>query len=273
MGPGGAGVRGAIDAVAPPRAVAVVRLTRAQPDDLRIRRRDGHGARGRHRFPVEYAVEAGPLVGGLHEAAGGEGDVIRAGVDGVEGDVRDPPAHHGRPDFAGFEGLQRRRRDQRRAGGWGRRVRDGGSARRPGGRRRVTITARPEDRIMRRSVSSSCYNPGFPRSGRPSSSAGATEPTWMKDLLDILQAMAESKGRTDNPLELFLDMCGAGGEVRGAAPSGPRRTRWRILFLTSDGKHLRFAAPRKFADLGHHPRHQARLHRGEHLRPQGRARP
>ena len=28
----------------------------------------------------------------------------------------------------------------------------------------------------------------------------------MKDLLDILQAMAENKTRTDNPLELFLDM-------------------------------------------------------------------
>jgi hypothetical protein len=71
----------------------------------------------------------------------------------------------------------------------------------------------------------------------------------MKDLLDILQAMAENKGRTDNPLELFLDMSERVVKyVAGAF--GAKTDEVAILFLTSDARHLRFVAPRKFADLG-----------------------
>src|SRR5512142_3401951 len=71
----------------------------------------------------------------------------------------------------------------------------------------------------------------------------------MKDLLDILQAMGESKGRTDNPKELFLDM--AERVVKYVASAfGAKTDEVAILMLTSDGKHLRFVAPRKFSDLG-----------------------
>src|SRR5262249_39902769 len=71
----------------------------------------------------------------------------------------------------------------------------------------------------------------------------------MKDLLDILQAMAANKGRTENPLELFLDMSERVVKyVAGAF--GAKTDEVAILFLTSDARHLRFVAPRKFADLG-----------------------
>lgn len=71
----------------------------------------------------------------------------------------------------------------------------------------------------------------------------------MKELVELLEAMAAKRAEVKDPRELLLEMaervvkhaCGAfaakGDEVA-------------ILLLTSDGKHLRFAAPRKFADLG-----------------------
>ena len=71
----------------------------------------------------------------------------------------------------------------------------------------------------------------------------------MKDLLDILQAMAENKGRSDNPLELFLDMSERVVKYVAAA-FGAKTDEVAILFLTSDSRHLRFVAPRKFAELG-----------------------
>ena len=71
----------------------------------------------------------------------------------------------------------------------------------------------------------------------------------MKDLLDILQAMAESKGRAGHPHDLFLDM--SERVVKYVATAfGARTDEVAILFLTSDNKHLRFVAPRKFSDLG-----------------------
>ncbi len=71
----------------------------------------------------------------------------------------------------------------------------------------------------------------------------------MKDLLDILQAMAGNKARTDAPLELILDM--AERVVKYVASAfGARTDEVAILFLTSDSRHLRFVAPRRFADLG-----------------------
>jgi hypothetical protein len=71
----------------------------------------------------------------------------------------------------------------------------------------------------------------------------------MHDLIDILQAMAGKKGDVENPLELFLDM--AQRVVKHAsAEFGTKADEVAILIVTADGNHLRFAAPRKFADLG-----------------------
>ena len=71
----------------------------------------------------------------------------------------------------------------------------------------------------------------------------------MKELVDILKAMAESKARVDSPKELFLDM--AERVVKYVAGAfGAKTDEVAILFLTSDAKHLRFVAPRKFSDLG-----------------------
>jgi hypothetical protein len=71
----------------------------------------------------------------------------------------------------------------------------------------------------------------------------------MKELLEILGAMSASKARAENPQELFLDM--AERVVKGACGLfGTKTDEVAILMLTSDGKHLRFAAPRKFSELG-----------------------
>jgi hypothetical protein len=71
----------------------------------------------------------------------------------------------------------------------------------------------------------------------------------VQDLLDILAAMAARKSEADNPRELFLDM--AERVVKSAGSLfGSKTDEVAILVVTSDRKHLRFAAPRKFADLG-----------------------
>jgi hypothetical protein len=71
----------------------------------------------------------------------------------------------------------------------------------------------------------------------------------MEDLLAILTAMAESRSRAESPRELFFDMCER--VVKHVASAFAARTdEVALLFLTSDRKHLRFAAPRKFFDLG-----------------------
>ena len=71
----------------------------------------------------------------------------------------------------------------------------------------------------------------------------------MDDLLQILGAMADSRDRVENPKDLLMDMCER--VVKYVAGTfAARQDEVAILFLTSDRKHLRFAAPRKFADLG-----------------------
>ena len=71
----------------------------------------------------------------------------------------------------------------------------------------------------------------------------------MDDLLQILTAMAGRRDQTDDPRELFLDMCErVVKHVAGVFAA--KMDEVAILFLTSDRKHLRFAAPRKFFDLG-----------------------
>ena len=71
----------------------------------------------------------------------------------------------------------------------------------------------------------------------------------MRDLQDILAAMASKRGEVANSLELFLDM--ADRAVKTVCSEfGTKADEVALLFVTGDGKHLRFAAPRKFADLG-----------------------
>ena len=74
----------------------------------------------------------------------------------------------------------------------------------------------------------------------------------MQDLVDILGAMAAKKGEVENPRELFLDM--AERVVKFVSQAfGCKMDEVAILIVTTDGKHLRFVAPRKFADLGSIP--------------------
>jgi hypothetical protein len=71
----------------------------------------------------------------------------------------------------------------------------------------------------------------------------------MKDLVDLLAAMASKKGEVDNPLELYLEMGERVVKAVGTAFAA-KSDEVAILILTSDEKHLRFVAPRKFAELG-----------------------
>jgi hypothetical protein len=71
----------------------------------------------------------------------------------------------------------------------------------------------------------------------------------LKDLLEILAAMAAKRHEVANPKELFLDM--AERMVKSASAAfGARADEVAILVVTGDGKHLRFVAPRKFSELG-----------------------
>jgi hypothetical protein len=71
----------------------------------------------------------------------------------------------------------------------------------------------------------------------------------MNDLLDILKAMAGKRSEVPDPMELFLDM--AQRVVKFASSEfGTKPDEVAILMTTGDGKHLRFIAPRKFAELG-----------------------
>src|SRR2546428_12514657 len=71
----------------------------------------------------------------------------------------------------------------------------------------------------------------------------------MQELIDILTVMASKKGEIGDPLELFLDM--ADRIVKSVSMEfGLKNDEVAILLLTSDQKHLRFAAPRKFSELG-----------------------
>jgi len=71
----------------------------------------------------------------------------------------------------------------------------------------------------------------------------------MNDLLVLLAAMAASKDKAENPRDVLLDM--ADRIVKTAcARFAAKLDEVAILLVTSDARHLRFVAPRKFADLG-----------------------
>ena len=71
----------------------------------------------------------------------------------------------------------------------------------------------------------------------------------MRELLESLESVARAGASGDNPRDLLLDM----GDriVRHVGPQfGAQSDEVAILLLSSDGRHLRFVAPRRFADLG-----------------------
>jgi len=74
----------------------------------------------------------------------------------------------------------------------------------------------------------------------------------MRDLLEILTAMAAQKDKVKDRLELLLDM---GDRVVKALTHefSCKQDEVAILLLSSDGRHLRFVAPRRFCDLGSIP--------------------
>ncbi len=71
----------------------------------------------------------------------------------------------------------------------------------------------------------------------------------MKELHDILGAMTAQKDKVPDRKELLLDMSERVVKAVAAAFTC-KADEVAILVLTSDGKHLRFIAPRKFTDLG-----------------------
>jgi hypothetical protein len=74
----------------------------------------------------------------------------------------------------------------------------------------------------------------------------------MSELQEILQAMVAQKDKIKDRRELLLDM----GErvVKSVSQQfGCKQDEVAILLLSVDGKHLRFIAPRKFAELGSIP--------------------
>jgi hypothetical protein len=71
----------------------------------------------------------------------------------------------------------------------------------------------------------------------------------MRELLEILAALSSKAKEVKDPKELFLDIVER--VVKGAATElGVKPDEVGVLILTPDGKQLRFAAPRRFVDLG-----------------------
>jgi hypothetical protein len=71
----------------------------------------------------------------------------------------------------------------------------------------------------------------------------------MQDLLEVLSAMVSKKTEVPDPQELLLDV----GERIVKRVSGAftvKADEVAILLVTADARHLRFVAPRKFAELG-----------------------
>jgi hypothetical protein len=74
----------------------------------------------------------------------------------------------------------------------------------------------------------------------------------MHELLEILSAMAGQREKVPDVRELLLDM--AERVVKAVSQEFTcKQDEVAILLLSSDGRHLRFVAPRRFADLGSIP--------------------
>jgi len=80
----------------------------------------------------------------------------------------------------------------------------------------------------------------------------ASQVGLMRELQEILQAMLAQKDKIKNRQELLLDM--AERVVKAvSAEFGCKQDEVGILLLSFDGRHLRFVAPRRFAELGSIP--------------------
>ncbi|HXK11807.1 MAG TPA: GAF domain-containing protein [Vicinamibacteria bacterium] len=74
----------------------------------------------------------------------------------------------------------------------------------------------------------------------------------MRELLEILTAMAAQKDKVKDRRELLLDM--GDRVVKTLTHEFSCKTdEVAILILSADGRHLRFIAPRRFSDLGSIP--------------------
>jgi hypothetical protein len=74
----------------------------------------------------------------------------------------------------------------------------------------------------------------------------------MQELLEILSAMAAQKDKVADRRELLLDM--ADRIVKRVSQEfSCKQDEVAILLLSQDGRHLRFVAPRRFAELGSIP--------------------
>jgi len=74
----------------------------------------------------------------------------------------------------------------------------------------------------------------------------------MQELLEILSAMAAQKEKVRDRLQLLLDM--ADRVVKAVSHAfSCKQDEVAILLLSTDGRHLRFVAPRRFAELGSIP--------------------
>jgi hypothetical protein len=71
----------------------------------------------------------------------------------------------------------------------------------------------------------------------------------MKELYDILGAMAAQKAKVPDPKELLHDMSDRVVKAVSAA-FACKSDEVAILLLTTDNKHLRFLSPRKLSQLG-----------------------
>lgn len=71
----------------------------------------------------------------------------------------------------------------------------------------------------------------------------------MQELIAIIDAMLAKQGEVADARELLLDV-GERVVKHVAAAFGAKSDEVAILLLTSDGRNLRFVAPRRFVDLG-----------------------
>ena len=160
-----AAVGGFVDAVAPRCALAVVRLARADPDEVRVALRDGEIADRDQPLILELGLERRAVVHRLPDAAVRRADVEDRGVRLVGGDVGDPTRHRGRADGSEVKCVERTARCRR-----GRRLPgspDNGLAR----ERQHDRDAEREDTVL--AHSSACYS-GSP--GRSASKATCSAP-------------------------------------------------------------------------------------------------